>query len=300
MSNELTLRGYLPESELLKNKQMPPMRLCREHLAVVEPAAAYRILASRGIGLPTGADFRTATKMTEEECNALAEAKDRTTMSLLAVGARPLLVLTDWMSELGLLLLIIPECKPTAAYTAMTALCPEATLPEKPTKRCKATEAREAHELLSEIFSYTDVLKQRRFDRLGITDPIRRLIAFAGYRLDVETVRAISNRISDSLRSQKALAFLFCAHLALRDRMGVLQIEGELPSCRISFSEAAYPPKIADDIPPFARAACFSDCIVLKGAGKTLELCFTPSLSAPLASTLSAPTGYLIIRIEQL
>ncbi len=298
MSDILSVRGYLPEYELLKNKHQPPARVCREHLAVVEPAASYRILASRGIGLPTGKDFCVAAMLSEPERSALAEAASRPTPSLITANGRPLLVLTDWMADLGLLLLLILECRHEAAYAAASVLCPNASLPEIPIKKCKPAEGREAREILSDILSYTNVMCRKRFDGIELTDPIRRLAAFAGYRLDAQTVQAISRQSTPAIRSQKALAFLFCAFLALRDRMGALSTGDEAPLCRISFSETAYPPRVADDIPTFVHAACFSDCIVCRGTGNTLELCFAPAAIATLSSHPASPLTYLLIQIE--
>ena len=265
MKTTHTVNSYLPESAFLEGKQRLGARICREDCAVIDVLQNYTILASRGFDLPIGADFRRLVGMKKSTERALSKLLQTNQQIILSADGKPWFLFGQWLKSSGILLAIRPNCLFCAIPEALSVLNHSdfvflsTASDEKPSSEdCKT-----AYEVLTDILYQVSYLIHRD-DTCTADRLIAHVAAFAGYRVDFETVSALAGFRADSQTMQRIVPFLLCSFLYLRGKNGSLTAE-QAPHkatlyCRVSLCNDARASNAA-----LQEAPIFADAVGLRG-----------------------------------
>ncbi|MBQ9760420.1 MAG: hypothetical protein IJW16_03620 [Clostridia bacterium] len=295
------VESYVPESSFFENKHHVSARVCNESCAVVEPAAGFRILAARGEKLTVGTDLRTAIALTAEEINELTHACREGHRVLMSANGRPMLVYADWIRQLGLLLVILPDCELAAACEALNAMGRQDILRAPCAQKSNSEACRLAYRVLLDIFAYTDAMMGIRTAASYINQNLTlRIAAFAGCHTDSESVYSLTQR-AETLQSPRTVAFLLCVFLFLRQRDGSLITDAETERLCYHISIERNTHLKASSVEPiFASARCFDHCSVHIEPNGTMHISFTPELQPTftLGADHRIPISAYCLRID--
>lgn len=266
MNTAYTINSYLPETTFLEGKQHLGARICKEDCAVIDVFQNYTVLASRGVGLTVGSDFRQLIGMNNPTERSLSKLLQTKQQIVLSVGGTPWLLFAHWLPSTGLLLAIRPSCLLCAIPEALAVLNRSdfTFLSTSSDKKPSSEDCKEAYEVLSDILYQLSYLLPREFsytaDRL-----IAHVAAFAGYRIDFEAVSSLAGFHADPQTMQKIVPFLLCSFLYLRGKNGSLTAE-KAPHkatlhCRVSLCNDARASKSTpQEFPIFANAVGLRGC----------------------------------------
>ena len=247
---------------------------------MVEVACDFRVLEARGERMLPDMPLLKALGATERQAQQLRQLLPLHSRVLWAVGETPLLIFTDWLAVTGLIFVVLPHCSAAAVFRALEAYprAQFAVFQPLPLLRASVGEIREAAEILSDIFVYTDVIFSPPWQ-----NPRQRLAyiaAFSGCYL-VRGVEKQTFRSEDAwLVGARTAAFLQCAFLHLRRQIGY---RCEETVHQISFVSE---PRGEEVHPAFLQTPCFSSLsISIEGNALTLSLRELQSKSGVFASS---------------
>lgn len=256
-----SIRAYVPEELLRKNKEELPCRRFCEDLAIVSPSEGYKIFAGRGLNLHTGdclSIFETEETVID---HAIAEEK---TAAILAKG-RILLVFTELFKKTGLLCIALPHGKVSTLAKSLLAtevqdlICSDALL----ALSASGTQSDEAIvELIEEFYLFRRILRVETDTDFRLHNA--RIADLAGCRVDVRSLPIGAFPI-DRIDFSKWTAFLLCSFLAFR---GDSSLDTQIHlnnatrrefSLQVShISEHPHKKPIEDRLFAFLRLPCFS------------------------------------------
>ena len=277
MHFNLRVEGFVPEPTFWENKQQLGARLCRERCAVVESRSKFRILAARGANLEIGSDLRKALSLTASEQDAITNACRQETRALVTARGEPMLVCADWHNSLGLSLIVLPDCDEEAARYTLHSMNRTDVSCSAPDHKPSAEACRRAFATLSDILSYLDAILQPVFPPEGDPALLFRIAAFAGCRLDGETIYELSLR-AFPITSPRSVAFLLC-----------------------TVRQGARPTTVsAADAPLYTTAPCFYGCTLQADPSGALLVSLPLDFADTLASDPFGVGRKLVLCIEQI
>ena len=289
------IKSYYPEHLYFDRKQAEDERICTEDLAVVDVREDCRILAARGVCVFAGDDLFHAFHMAKEEFPSIYELLLSNRRVFWEADGRPLLLFADWLSETGLLLVVRPNGTVHAVREILKDLTTENFLFPQPysIERKASRDLRAAYDVLTDIFSYTDIMFSRK------SPSARRLISsiakFAGCHIDPSSFFSLTAQNAELDLSPRTVAFLTCSLLFLREQSGIA--DATLPY-RIALEKPAQEEKPApkEARPAFATLSCFAQYDLCYEDGKVILKLPTGQTAGALAS--SNGHGYLRICIH--
>lgn len=274
------LSSYVPESLHTLQKRQKPCRLFFEDLVVIQPEKSFRILASRGENLPTGADFFNTCGVLASDAALLRSHESRQTRFLLPCEKGCVLLFGDLLSETGLLLGILLAQSTEDVFCALKRMGQDGFVTPPKMSQSKALLSSHYDETLcrhlEELFYYLERILHPTPESSLWTRCL--LIAnFVGCRLERVALPIETPPLSKGENACMTL-FLFCAFLTLRQKSGRVQTEGKLSPkeeeppnyrCTVTFFEETESllelenpgesaQALAMDLPLFLQAPCFS------------------------------------------
>lgn len=298
MKSSTPINSYYPEHLYFEHKQEEDERICTEDLAIVDTRKNCRILAARGIGVRTGEDLFQAFQIPQEELPLIYGHLLSNPRILWVANGRPLLFFGDWLSETGLLLVIRPNGSVQAICEVLREFPTERfAFPQSyPSERRVAKELRAAYEVLTDIFSYTDVI----FSQQSI--PMHRLLLtvakFAGCHIHSANLFSTAQGIP-TVPSPRTTAYLICSLLFLRDQSGI--VDATLPY-RIALQQADRVPSFDSEKarPAFAELPCFHQFDIRFENGAVIVMIPAESSHRTLSANDTRKKIFLCIRAHEI
>lgn len=260
MENQ-SIRAYVPEELLRKNKEEMPCRRFREDLAIVCPSEGYQILACRGPCLHVGEQLSLFDSERSLIDRAIKEGK---TAAILDDG-RLLLVFTELFEKTGLLCIVFPHGSGALLAKAILTAEMEDLLLSNALFSLSASGARSDDAitvLIEEVYLFRRILRVDSETDFRLHNA--HVAELAGCRVDVRAL-PIGVFPIDRIDFSKWTAFLLCAFLAFRGDSALdTQIQLNDASRRefsLQVSHVSEHPRkkpIEDDLFAFLRLPCFS------------------------------------------
>lgn len=246
----LQIESYLPETLFLRDKHRLSARVCREEIAVIDPADGYRLLVCRGAAQRKESLFR-AYGIDRGEQKFLQNALQTEQRILLHSKAGELLVFADWLTPAGLLLaVLLPE--PRGALIQALALIGQRDFAISPfpaeTSQAVIHPLDEVLDHLDEIFYYLKGILSPSAD-IGLLTRAALIARLVGCQADCTSLPVEFPALLPC-DTARLTAFLFCGLLALRNQSHPVVAEGtgthapaRIFRCRLLFSDSLEMPR---------------------------------------------------------
>lgn len=271
------LSSYVPETLRFSQKHQDPSRVCFEGCAVLDPANACRILASRGSELTEGEDFLALCGVSEEDRRLLDRLSPTTKRILMPCQKGCVLLLADLFWDTGLLIGILIPFEAVSVLRGLhwlgqqkSLLCAE-SLSNTSLALQMGEETICRH--LEELFYYlTRILTPK--PEASLWTRCLLIANFAGCRLH-RVALPVEAPVLSKRDVSCMILFLLCSFLTLRQRNGEVETFGDEKihdsmknyRCTVLLTEEREEEEedeeaaVSEDLPYFLSAPCFSGLV---------------------------------------